>query len=64
MNAFIFILSALLSDGSFKISHVIVTECPTQQEVSEFMEAKVKAGEVKAWGGSCTLLVDPKTKVM
>lgn len=64
MSAYIFIIAALLSDGSFKINHVIVPQCPDQTEVSQFMEEKVKSGEIKAWGGTCTPLVDPKTKEM
>lgn len=64
MTAYIFILAMVMGDGSFKVNHVIIPECPSQQEVTQFMEEKVKSGEVKQWGGSCTLLVDPKTKEM
>lgn len=64
MSAYIFILAVLMSDGTFRINHVILPECPSQIEVNQFMEEKVKAGEVKQWGGTCTPLVDPKTKEM
>lgn len=64
MNAFIFILAFVMGDGTMRINHVIIPECPTQEEVSKFMGEKMSSGEIKAWGGTCTPLVDPKTKEM
>lgn len=54
---FLFIIAIVLPTGEMDIKHTIVPECPTKEQVSKVMQPMKEAGDIVAWGGTCSPLI-------
>ena len=48
-----FLLIVLNNDGSFKTKAEVVSECPNQMEITNFMNESKKLGKIQDWEASC-----------
>lgn len=56
MTIYVFIIAILLPNGKMDIKHTLLPECPDKVKVEEFLNEKVKSGEIIKWAGTCSPL--------